>query len=202
MPRAPGQIDAEKTEAILDAAAEVLGERGLAAPMEEVARRAGVSKQTIYNRYGSKAELVRALVERRMSLIVAPLGAPEAADNPQLALARFGRALLEHLITPNRFNLMRAYIQGAVEMPEVGRAVYEAGHEASRLRLAGFLAQESAAGRLHVGDPRQAADFFAGMVLGGYQAAALLGVDRSLSEAQATALAQEAAARFVRAYAP
>jgi hypothetical protein len=87
-------------------------------------------------------------------------------------------------------------------MPEVGKAVYEAGHEASRARLAGFLDQESTAGRLRVGDPRQAADFFAGMVLGGYQAAALLGVDRNLSEEQATALAQEAAARFVRAYAP
>ena len=40
MPRAPGQIDLAKTEAILDAAAQVFGERGLAASMEEIARRA------------------------------------------------------------------------------------------------------------------------------------------------------------------
>jgi TetR/AcrR family transcriptional repressor of mexJK operon len=66
MPRLVGQIDLAKTEAILDAASEVLGERGLAAPMEAIARRAGVSKQTVYNHYGSKAELIRALVDRRV----------------------------------------------------------------------------------------------------------------------------------------
>ena len=38
MPRAAGQVDAAKTEAILAAAAEVLGERGLSAPMSEIAR--------------------------------------------------------------------------------------------------------------------------------------------------------------------
>jgi AcrR family transcriptional regulator len=37
MPRIPGQIDVAKTEAILDAAVEVIGERGLAAPMEAIA---------------------------------------------------------------------------------------------------------------------------------------------------------------------
>ena len=43
MARLTGQIDLAKTEAILDAAAEVLAERGLAAPIEEIARRARVS---------------------------------------------------------------------------------------------------------------------------------------------------------------
>ena len=63
MARVIGQIDLSKNEAILDAAVDVLGERGITAPMEEIARRAHVSKQTIYNHYGSKAELVRALPE-------------------------------------------------------------------------------------------------------------------------------------------
>ena len=59
-------------------AVEVLGERGLGASMEEVARRAGVSRQTIYNHYGSKAELIRALVDRRVAYITAPLEMPGA----------------------------------------------------------------------------------------------------------------------------
>ena len=66
MPRAAGQIDRAKNEAILDAASDVIFERGLGAPLDEVARRAGVSKQTIYNHYGSKGDLVRALIERRI----------------------------------------------------------------------------------------------------------------------------------------
>ena len=73
MPRALGQIDARKHSAILNAAAEVLAERGVNAPVEEIARRAGVSKQTIYNHYGSKTELVRILVERRRHQVTATL---------------------------------------------------------------------------------------------------------------------------------
>ena len=59
MARALGQIDVAKSQAILDAAAEVMAERGVQAPVDEIARRAGVSKQTIYNHYGSTAEMVR-----------------------------------------------------------------------------------------------------------------------------------------------
>jgi TetR/AcrR family transcriptional regulator, mexJK operon transcriptional repressor len=40
------------------------------------------------------------------------------------------------------------------------------------------------------------------MVLGSYQMAALLGVDRGLDEAAVERIATEAAARFLRAYAP
>ena len=64
MPRAPGQIDRAKNEAILDAAAEILSEKGLSAPMALIARRANVSKQTIYNHYGAKMDLIQALVQR------------------------------------------------------------------------------------------------------------------------------------------
>jgi len=65
MPRALGQIDVRKSEAIVEAAFAVLAERGLSAPLEEVARRANVSKQTVYNHYGSKTQLIRTLIERR-----------------------------------------------------------------------------------------------------------------------------------------
>ena len=76
MARISGQIDVAKSEAILDAAIEVLAERGVSASMDEIARRAGVSKQTIYNHYGSKAELVRIMSARRVHEITASLVAP------------------------------------------------------------------------------------------------------------------------------
>ena len=52
-------------EAILEAAARLLGEMGYAGmSMEAVAAAAGVSKPTLYLRYGGKAELVAAAFER------------------------------------------------------------------------------------------------------------------------------------------
>lgn len=55
-------------EALLDAATELLPERGYAAlRMADVATRAGVSRQTVYNEFGNKAALVQAVVLRTTS---------------------------------------------------------------------------------------------------------------------------------------
>ncbi|EHN76679.1 TetR family protein, partial [Streptomyces coelicoflavus ZG0656] len=54
MARRRGQVDEKKSEAILEAAATLFAEKGLSASMEEIARLAGVSKQTVYNRFASK----------------------------------------------------------------------------------------------------------------------------------------------------
>jgi AcrR family transcriptional regulator len=200
MPRLAGQIDLSKNEAILDAAVEVLSERGVSAPMEEIARRARVSKQTIYNHYGSKAELVRALCERRVHEMTAALETPEGVADPAQALAGFGRILLGKLLDARGAAFLRMAIVGSIEAPEVGLAVYEAGPRDSRLALAEFLRMETAAGRLDCPDPLEAAEFFAGMVVGSYQTSALLGVPRPLDDAKIDRIAREASARFMKAY--
>jgi TetR/AcrR family transcriptional regulator, mexJK operon transcriptional repressor len=202
MPRVAGQIDLSKNEAILDAAVEVLAERGLSASMEEIARRACVSKQTIYNHYGSKAELVRALAERRVHEMTAPLEAPDGLENPAEALAGFARVLLGAVLNPGGSSIYRMAILNAHVMPDVARAMYEAGPRASRRALAAFLKAETRAGRLSCPDPLEAAEFFAGMVIGSYQSALLLGVPAQLDPPRIERISHEAAARFLKAYAP
>jgi TetR/AcrR family transcriptional regulator, mexJK operon transcriptional repressor len=202
MPRLTGQIDLSKNEAILDAAVAVLVERGLSAPVEAIARRAGVSKQTVYNHYGSKAELLRALTARRVHEIVAPLEEADAAEHPEAALAGYGRVMLSALLSPAAGAFMRMAMAGAPEAPELAAAIFQAGPRASRARLAEFLARETEAGRLACPDPAQAAEFFAGMVGGSHQTANLLGVDSRLTPDVIDAIAHEAARRFLKAYAP
>lgn len=200
MARLSGQIDLAKSEAILDAAVEVIAERGLAAPMEEIARRACVSKQTIYNHYGSKAELVRALTERRVHEMTAALETAQAVEDPAEALAGFARVLLAPLLNDRMAGFLRMAMAGAGEMPDVARTIYEAGPKITRERLARFLETEADAGRLACPDALEAAEFFAGMVIGSYQTAALLGVDRGLTPARVDRIATEAATRFLKAY--
>src|ERR1700760_2463923 len=113
MPRAAGQIDRAKNEAILDAASDVIFERGLAAPLDEIARRAGVSKQTIYNHYGSKAELVRALIERRRRTVTDALDTAGAESFPQDALRAYARVLLQTVTLDRGVALMRLLIETA-----------------------------------------------------------------------------------------
>ena len=201
MPRIAGQIDVAKSEAILDAAMAVLADRGVSVSMDEIARRAGVSKQTVYNHFGSKAELVRIMAERRVHEMTAPLGAPDAVENPEEALAGFARVLMTAALQTRGASLYRTAILHAPQMPDVARAMWEAGPKASRARLAEFLALETKAGRIFCPNPAEAAEFFGGMVVGSYQTAILLGVEIDLDDARIERIATEAARRFIRAYA-
>jgi AcrR family transcriptional regulator len=201
MPRLAGQIDLAKSEAILEAAYQVLAERGLAAPIEEIARRAGVSKQTVYNHFGSKTELVRELVARRVSSMTAPLREQDAEAHPEEALAAYARTLIA-VVTTRSYNLMRITMQSAAELPELAREVFENGPKASRAQLARFLEMEVKAGRLAIDDIAQAADFFAGMVVSHRQTEALLGLGRPPTDEEADRTAKAAARVFMKAYAP
>lgn len=202
MPRLAGQIDIAKNEAILDAALEVLGERGASASMDEIARRAGVSKQTVYNHYGCKADLVRAMCDRRVSEMTAPLQAPGAMEQPEQTLAAYARALMKGVLNPRTVALMRTAMAHAAEMPELPRTLYEAGPLANRRRFAGFLAAETKAGRLNCPDPMAAAEVFSGLVVATRQMAALFGSSGEPPEAEARRIARDAAAQFLRLYGP
>ncbi|MBV9994907.1 MAG: TetR/AcrR family transcriptional regulator [Caulobacteraceae bacterium] len=200
MPRVAGQIDRAKSGAILDAAAAVLCERGLSAPLDEIARRAGVSKQTIYNHYGSKAELMRALFQRRVGRVIAPLEGPDAEAFPEAALAAYARAILSALASEQSVAMIRLVVSSVPTAPELTRAAYEASIRPTRAGLAAFLERETRLGRLAVADAALAADFFTGMVLGHTQMRLLFGVPAPLDEDHIEAIAREAARRFVRAY--
>jgi AcrR family transcriptional regulator len=52
--------------ALLDAAAEVLCERGLDVPVTEIAQRAGVGRATLFRNFPSKQDLIAAIVVMRM----------------------------------------------------------------------------------------------------------------------------------------
>ena len=202
MPRRMGQVDESKGLAILEAAREALAERGMGASIEDIARRAKVSKQTVYNRFGSKAELVRVLIERRVDQITAHLDSPGAGAGPEEALAGYARVVLESIATPSSISILRIHIQSAAELPDLARTFFESGTRTSRARLAAFLDGETRAGRLRIDDCALAAEFFAGMVIGSHQTGRLLGVDSDLNAPTIDRIAWEAASRFVRAYGP
>jgi AcrR family transcriptional regulator len=201
MPRAAGQIDRAKNEAILQAAADVLAERGLNAPMAMIARRARVSKQTIYNHYGAKMDLIQALVGRRVQSVLSPLDAPGADTKPEETLAAFARALLRVTVTHNGYAMIKLSIQSASEMPTLARDVFNSGPKAAIQRLAAFMRMEMDAGRIANDDPMEAAEFFAGMTVGHKQIAALMGQNSPMDDQAMEDRAKSVAKRFMRAYA-
>lgn len=64
---------ARNVERILRAAREVYGELGPDAPVEAVARRAGVGERTLYRRFPTKADLVRAALDQSIAEDLTPV---------------------------------------------------------------------------------------------------------------------------------
>lgn len=202
MPRQVGQIDQRKSENILDAAAGAFADMGLEAPMEEIARRARVSKQTIYNHYGCKDDLLRALFERRRATLTEPLDESHQDEPLEDRIAAYVRGLLEAYLGPGYVSIMRSAIVATVTRPDVGRMVHEHGPRLGRQGTADFLARETAAGRLAIDDVEEAAEFLVGMAAGDTIMRVLLGAPVERSPERIEARARACARRFIRAYAP
>jgi TetR/AcrR family transcriptional repressor of mexJK operon len=196
MPRIIGQIDEAKTEAILDAALALFSEKGALASMDAIARRAGVSRQTLYNRFPSKVEIGRALAARRSDAISAPL---RTGGDPETVLTAMAVGMLEKLLANQAGASMRGVALMSPNDPELAQAIYQAGPAEGLRRLSAWLAEQDGKGLIRVPDPDAAAEMFAGMVLGHGHLRGVLGVAHPDFDRQTRAA--EAARRFLRAFA-
>src|SRR5919204_3630953 len=87
-PRRPRE---ERREQLLDAALSVLDADGFAGlTIEGVAREAGLAKTVVYDTFGGREELLRALLareqERALSALAAALPEPPLPDDPEQVL--------------------------------------------------------------------------------------------------------------------
>jgi AcrR family transcriptional regulator len=196
MARVRGQVDETKTEAILEAATALFGEKGALASMEQIARRAGVSRQTLYNRFPNKLEIGRALAARRSDAISAPL---RAGGDPETVLTAFAVGLLDKLLRVDAGASLRGVALMSPEMPDLADAIYQAGPAEGLRRLAAWLAEQDRLELLRIPEPEVAAEMFAGMVLGHGHLRAILGVAQPPIDLEARAA--EATQRFLRAFA-
>lgn len=197
MPRAAGQIDPRKSEAILKAASALFAERGAAVSMEEIARHAGVSKQTLYNRFASKADLARALAQRRSAAITAPL---RTEGDPEAVLTALAVSLISKVCTPEKGESLRGVALMSPSIPGIAQAIYDGGPGESLRRIAEWMAEQNRKGLLSISDPGHAAEMFTGMAIGHGHLRALLGLGHPEQEIEPRA--RETARRFIRAFAP
>jgi AcrR family transcriptional regulator len=92
------RADARRNYEILALAArEVFGEQGADAPLEEVARRAGVGNATMYRHFAARHELIIAAYVDETTELCVRAGALAAELPPAEALFRWLRAFVEHL---------------------------------------------------------------------------------------------------------
>lgn len=175
--RPPATAGSAKQDAIVEAAAEIFLEQGFGnASMDEIARRAGVSKATVYSHFESKPALFGAIVQQRCQRTMSSM-LSELSDRPvEETLTALGRQFLDVLMMPGSLPLYRVVLAEAPRFPELGRIFYEAGPDRSAAALAQYLAGLAERGVLTVSDPRRSAEQFLSAVLGHTHIRLLLGV--------------------------
>jgi AcrR family transcriptional regulator len=102
-PARPLRADAARNRArVLEVAYETFAAEGLAVPIDEIARRAGVGAGTVYRHFPTKEDLYRAVVEDRMLRIVDDGRALLANEEPGQALFVFLQSMILEWGATNR----------------------------------------------------------------------------------------------------
>jgi AcrR family transcriptional regulator len=122
---------AETVRMILEGAARVLEERGLAGyTTNAVAERAGVSVGSVYQYFPGKDALTAALVARETGLLIAAVHAAAEAATPELGLRRIVQAAVAHQMSRPRLALLldreENRLQPADSLDAVHRAISDA----------------------------------------------------------------------------
>ncbi|HKK07412.1 MAG TPA: TetR/AcrR family transcriptional regulator [Gemmatimonadota bacterium] len=117
------QLREASREAILRGALEAFGESGFhRATVQEVARRAGVSKGLIYNYFESKAALLDAIIRRRVEKNAELLLEVREGEEPSARLRRLVDGVVEAVLeNPEAYRLTFALMLQPGMKAEIGR---------------------------------------------------------------------------------
>jgi TetR/AcrR family transcriptional repressor of mexJK operon len=166
-------LDAAKHERIISAATQIFLERGFTATsMDLVARRAKVSKVTVYTHFKSKELLFGAIIDGLAAGLVLRIDRLALGDLPPApALRQFGRTFMELALAASSIALHRVVVAESARIPGLGPVIFRHGPAQVVSGLADFLVRQKS---LRIADPRLAAEQFLGMVLGHAQLNLLL----------------------------
>ncbi|MFF1648809.1 TetR/AcrR family transcriptional regulator [Streptomyces sp. NPDC058240] len=161
---------ARKRQAIMEAATRVFMEKGYSGTsMDDIAKLAAVSKQTVYKHFSDKeklfAEIVLATTDRIDGVIDLVADIPSDADALDENLTRLARQFLTTLTQAQVLQLRRLVIANADAFPELGAAWYEQGFERVLVTLAATFQRLAEDGLLRIDEPLLAANHFSGLLL-------------------------------------
>ncbi|GAB3030164.1 TetR/AcrR family transcriptional regulator [Mycobacterium bourgelatii] len=106
---------ARNVDRIVRAARDVYRELGADAPIEAIARRAGVGERTLYRRFPAKADLVRATLESIAEGLTPTIEDARRADDPVDGIARLLEAAIS-LASQEHHLLTAAHQAGSLTM--------------------------------------------------------------------------------------
>jgi len=166
--RPSGLESEQKRGQIIDVATSLFFDQGYGATsIEAIAKQAGISKRTFYNRFRDKADLFGAVIHGIIGRIrptdLAPLF--EGGSFEEI-LRRLADLALRAALSPQAIALQRLILAEANRFPELAQAVAAEGSKSEAIaHITTLIARERSAGRLRLDDARFGAEQFLQMVI-------------------------------------
>lgn len=147
-----------RREAIIEVAAELFKELGYErASMNELAKRLGGSKATLYNYFASKEDLFSAVVRtyatQHLTDAASELNDVSQRDLPlKEKLQRFGERMLQMLVNDTSALAVYRVVVGESGHTDIGTVFHDSGPRESMEKLSGVMLSAMDAGELRPGD--------------------------------------------------
>jgi TetR/AcrR family transcriptional repressor of mexJK operon len=191
-----------RSDAILRAAMRLFLERGyLATTMDDVARLAQVTKQTVYTHYQSKEQLftsmLNALCNRDMP---SPLQFDAQNVPVETMLENIGLIVLNTITSPEGLGATRLVIAESAQHPELAKLYYTRGTKQLVKLLTEFVAIQQKRKAICVANPESAASYFLAMLKGQYYVRMILRVKPAPTKKQCEEHVREVVRIFMHLY--
>jgi TetR/AcrR family transcriptional repressor of mexJK operon len=190
-------------ERILEEASNVFLEEGFdRAKMDEIASRAGITKQTVYARFPSKNALFGALASRFSGIVFLPQRIAENSKrSPRAFLIQFAIEVTAVLRDPKSQRLFVVLAAEARSFPDLASATWVEGPGRLRTRLRRFFDDQIALKRMAISNPDLAVEQFLGLLVGPIIGRLLFGRPSNFeSEEHATTYIEAAVDLFLANY--
>jgi AcrR family transcriptional regulator len=163
----PETPSGRKIERVIDAAKRLFLDHGFSATsMDAVAKRAAVSKATLYAYFPSKKNLFASLIETECQTMMQELPVLGLDKGLETALRSFARQYVGMFLDRRHLTVCRILVNESSQFPELCRLFYESGPNATIRRLAGMLEEAKAQALLDFDDSILAATQFLSLIRG------------------------------------
>jgi len=199
--------DPDKRAAIMAAAKALFSQGGLAGvSMDAIARKADVSKLTLYSHFRSKDELFQTAVAEKCQEHTPPdffdAASPQSLRARLRAIGRGFAALVMSKEALNLYRMMAAQAGAGSHGSHLGKLFFAAGPQRNLERFSALLKHAHAAGELRVPDPRRAAGHFFCLLQGVPYLRVIVGESRSIPQRELEQHVNDVVEVFLRAYRP
>jgi AcrR family transcriptional regulator len=189
----------EKRAAIIEAASRLFLEQGLQqTSMDQVARAAGVSKQTVYSHFGGKEELFQHCIQAKVESYGFDGVTVPAGDDARAVLRSLADSFMGLILDPEVVATHRLVIAESGTHPRIAALFFDTGPAAIQRTVATALAELARRGLLHARDTDAAAWQFLNLCFGNFQLRLLLNLIDDVPAAELDAQLRGAVEDFVR----